>query len=160
LTTDATFTLNVAAPIQSGIEHAPRGLRVIPSDKVNDWRFNYYRTAPKAGPSCAASDLSLVKAGVAAACPEHPVIELHGASGAVIISMTTGRTARSGRRSKDSLPSNGRREAVILNDAYRRRLHRCSQGRRRTTGVGLIEVYDRNSALDSELANISTRVSS
>jgi hypothetical protein len=133
-------------------------LRVDTGDRVMIGGFIITGTVPKPvvlrglGPS-------LVNAGIpAASVLNDPVIELHGASGAVIISNDNWKDSPQRSQIEGTVyqPTDDR-EAVILTTLPPAAYTVVLKGAGGTSGVGLIEIYDHNSALDSELANISTR---
>jgi hypothetical protein len=102
---------------------------------------------------------SLVAAGVpAGSVLNNPVIELHGASGAMIISNDNWKDSPQRSQIEGSIfqPTDDR-EAVIMATLPPAAYTVILQGVGGTNGIGLIEVYDNNQAVDSELANISTR---
>jgi hypothetical protein len=102
---------------------------------------------------------SLTSAGIpAASVLNDPVIELHGASGALIISNDNWKDSPQRAQIEGTIfqPTDDR-EAVILATLPPAAYTVVLKGAGNTSGVGLIEVYDNNSAIDSELANISTR---
>ena len=102
---------------------------------------------------------SLVNSGVPAATVlNDPFLELHGPNGALI--MMNDNWKESPQRSQIEgtvfQPADDR-EAVILATLAPGSYTAILSGVGQTTGVGLVEVYDNNQALDSDLANISTR---
>jgi CSLREA domain-containing protein len=158
VTTDATFTLNVAASIPAKALNISTRLRVDTGDKVMIGGFIITGTVPKPvvlrglGPS-------LVNVGIpAASVLNDPVIELHGDSGAVIVSNDNWKDNPENAQIKGTVfePSNDR-EAVIVTTLPPATYTVVLKGVGGTSGVGLIELYDRYSTLDSDLANISTR---
>jgi hypothetical protein len=102
---------------------------------------------------------SLVAAGIpAGSVLNDPVIELHGASGALIVSNDNWKESPQRPFIEGTVfqPTDDR-EAVILATLPPAAYTVVLKGAGGTNGIGLVEVYDNNSALDSELANISTR---
>jgi uncharacterized repeat protein (TIGR01451 family) len=102
---------------------------------------------------------SLASSGVPAATVlNDPFLELHGPNGALI--MMNDNWKESPQRSQIEgtvfQPADDR-EAVILATLAPGSYTAILSGVGQTTGVGLVEVYDNNQALDSDLANISTR---
>jgi hypothetical protein len=87
------------------------------------------------------------------------VLELHGGSGATIVSNDNWKdTQRSDIEATTIPPSNDLESAIVAtlpanNAAYTA----IVRGKGGGTGVGLVEIYDLNSTADSKLANISTR---
>jgi hypothetical protein len=86
-----------------------------------------------------------------------PVLELHGSNGSLIMKNDNWKDDQRSQIEGTLYQPNDDRESVILAtlppDAYTAIL----TGKNNTTGVGVVEVFDNNSALDSQLANISTR---
>jgi hypothetical protein len=86
-----------------------------------------------------------------------PVLELRGANGSLITMNDNWKdTQRSQIEGTVFQPSDDR-ESVILATLAPANYTAILTGKGGTTGVGLIEVYDNNQAVDSQLANISTR---
>jgi len=102
---------------------------------------------------------SLVTAGVPAGnLLNDPLLELHGASGALIISNDNWKESPQRSQIEGTVfqPTDDR-EAVILATLPPAAYTAILKGAGQTAGIGLIEVYDNNQAVDSDLANISTR---
>jgi len=102
---------------------------------------------------------SLVNAGIPAALVlNDPVLELHGPNGALITSNDNWKDSPQRSQIEGTIfqPTDDR-ESVILATLPPAAYTVILKGVGQTTGVGLIEVYDNNQALDSDLANISTR---
>jgi hypothetical protein len=102
---------------------------------------------------------SLANAGVpAASVLNDPVLELHGSNGSLITSNDNWKDSpqRSQIEGTAFQPTDDR-EAVIVATLPPAAYTVILRGVNQTTGVGLIEVYDNNQAVDSELANTSTR---
>jgi hypothetical protein len=102
---------------------------------------------------------SLVHAGIAAdAVLQDPVIELRGASGALIVSNDNWKDSPQRAQIEGTVfePTDDR-EAVIVATLPPATYTVILRGVHDTSGIGLVEVYDNNAAVDSELANISTR---
>jgi hypothetical protein len=102
---------------------------------------------------------SLVAAGIpAGSVLNDPVIELRGASGALIVSNDNWKESPQRPSIEGTIfqPSDDR-EAVILATLPPAAYTVVLKGVGGTTGIGLVEVYDNNSSLDSTLGNISTR---
>lgn len=86
-----------------------------------------------------------------------PVVELHAANGSVITMNDNWKdTQRSLIEGTVFQPSDDR-ESVILATLSPAAYTAILTGKNNTTGVGVVEVYDNNQAVDSQLANISTR---
>jgi uncharacterized repeat protein (TIGR01451 family) len=102
---------------------------------------------------------SLVNIGLpAASVLNDPFIELHGPNGAPITSNDNWKDSpqRSQIEGTAFQPTDDR-ESVILMTLAPGAYTGIIKGVGQTTGIGVIEVYDNNQALDSDLANISTR---
>src|ERR1700730_7325247 len=102
---------------------------------------------------------SLVNAGIpAGSVLNDPVLELHGSSGALITSNDNWKDSPQRAQIEGTVfqPTDDR-EAVILATLPPAAYTVILKGVGGTSGVGLVEVYDNNQAVDSELANISTR---
>jgi len=102
---------------------------------------------------------SLVNAGIpAAAVLNDPVLELHGSSGALITSNDNWKESPQKSQIEGTVfqPTDDR-EAVILATLPPAAYTVVLKGAGGTSGIGLVEVYDNNQAVDSDLANISTR---
>jgi hypothetical protein len=133
-------------------------LRVDTGDKVMIGGFIISGNAPKAvvlrglGPS-------LISFGISAgALLQDPVLELHGASGALIASNDNWKESLQRSQIEGTIfqPTDDR-EAVILATLPPAAYTVILSGAGGTKGIGLVEVYDNNQAVDSVLANISTR---
>jgi hypothetical protein len=86
-----------------------------------------------------------------------PVLEFHGSNGSLIAMNDNWKdTQRSQIEAIKFQPSDDR-ESVILATVPPAAYTSILTGKDNTTGVGLVEVYDINQAVDSQLANISTR---
>jgi hypothetical protein len=102
---------------------------------------------------------SLVNSGVpAGSVLNDPFIELRGSSGALITSNDNWKDSPQRPQIEGTVfqPTDDR-ESVILATLPPAAYTVVMQGVNQTKGVGVIEVYDNNQALDSSLANISTR---
>jgi hypothetical protein len=133
-------------------------LRVDIGDKVGIGGFIIRGKTPKAvvlrglGPS-------LVNAGLpAGSVLNDPLIELRGASGALLASNDNWRDSPQKAQIEGTVfqPSDDR-ESVILATLPPAAYTVILKGVGQTAGIGLIEIYDNNRAVDSDLANISTR---
>jgi hypothetical protein len=102
---------------------------------------------------------SLVNSGIpAAAVLNDPVLELHGSSGALITSNDNWKESPQKSQIEGTVfqPTDDR-EAVILATLPPAAYTVVLKGAGGTSGIGLVEVYDNDQAVDSDLANISTR---
>ncbi|HKP93721.1 MAG TPA: hypothetical protein VJS88_07475, partial [Chthoniobacterales bacterium] len=102
---------------------------------------------------------SLVDAGVPGAeVLNDPIIELHGSDGSPISSNDNWKDSAHRSQFENTIfqPKDDR-ESVILETLQTRAYTAVLQGVGQTTGIGLFEVYDLGQAVDSDLANISTR---
>ena len=102
---------------------------------------------------------SLANAGVpAASVLNDPVLELHGSNGALITSNDDWKQSPQAAQIAASVfkPANDR-ESVILATLPPGAYTAILAGSGQTTGIGLVEVYDVDQTIDSDLANISTR---
>jgi hypothetical protein len=102
---------------------------------------------------------SLANAGIpAASVLNNPFLELRGPNGALITSNDNWKDSPQKSQIEGTFfePADDR-EAVILATLSPGIYTAILSGVGQTTGVGLVEIYDNNQALDSDLANISTR---
>lgn len=102
---------------------------------------------------------SLVGSGIpAASVLNDPLIELHGPNGSLITDNDNWKDSPQRSQIEGTIfePTDDR-EAVILATLPPAAYTVIIKGVGDTSGIGLIEVYDNDAALDSELANISTR---
>jgi uncharacterized repeat protein (TIGR01451 family) len=151
-------TTPTATPTPAQSLNISTRLRVDIGDKVMIGGFIIRGTASKAvvlrglGPS-------LVSAGVpAGSVLNDPVLELHGPNGALITSNDNWKDSPQRTQIEGTVfqPTDDRESVIVATlapGAYTGVLKGVGQ----TTGIGLIEVYDNNQAVDSDLANISTR---
>jgi hypothetical protein len=87
-----------------------------------------------------------------------PVLELRGSNGSLITSNDNWKDSPQRGQIEGSVFQPGDdREAVIVATLAPGAYTAILTGKGQTTGVGLVEVYDNNQAIDSQLANISTR---
>lgn len=102
---------------------------------------------------------SLTSAGIPAAnVLNDPVLELHGSNGTLITSNDNWKDSpqRAQFEGGPFQPTDDRESVIVATlapGAYTAVLRGVGQ----TTGVGLVEVYDNDESVDSDLANISTR---
>ena len=102
---------------------------------------------------------SLASAGLpAATLLQDPVLELRGASGALILSNDNWKDSpqRSQFEGTNFQPTDDR-EAVILVTLPPAAYTAILKGVGQTTGIGIVEIYDNDQGADSELGNLSTR---
>ena len=102
---------------------------------------------------------SLVSSGIpAASVLNDPVLELHGPDGTLIINNDNWKDSPQRSEIEGTIfqPTDDR-EAVIVASLSPGNYTALLRGTGQTTGIGLVEVYDNNQAVDSALANISTR---
>jgi hypothetical protein len=133
-------------------------LRVATGDKVLFGGFIITGNAPKPvvlrglGPSLAAAGLP------AASLLNDPVLELHGGNGDLITSNDNWKESPQKSQIEGTLfqPSDDR-EAVIFATLTPGAYTVVLKGSGETTGIGLMEIYDNDQAVDSAMANISTR---
>lgn len=87
-----------------------------------------------------------------------PILELHGPNGALITSNDNWKDSpqRAQFEGGPFQPTDDR-EAIILATLPPGNYTAILSGVGQTNGVGLVEIYDNNQAVDSDLANISTR---
>jgi hypothetical protein len=101
---------------------------------------------------------SLVSSGLpAGSLLQNPIIELHGSNGALITSNDNWKDTQRAQIEGTIYQPTDDRESVILATLPPAAYTVILKGVNQTTGIGLIEVYDNNQAVDSDLANISTR---
>jgi hypothetical protein len=102
---------------------------------------------------------SLTQAGLpAATLLNDPVLELHGPDGSLITQNDNWRESpqRAQIEGTPFQPTDDR-EAVIRATLQPGAYTVIISGSGKTSGIGLVEIYDINQAMDSELANLSTR---
>jgi hypothetical protein len=89
---------------------------------------------------------------------QDPVIELHGPNGALILENDNWKDSpqKAQIEATTFAPTNDH-EAVIMATLQPAAYTVMISGKNGGTGVGLVEVYDNNPAVDSALANLSTR---
>jgi hypothetical protein len=87
-----------------------------------------------------------------------PVLELHGASGALIVSNDNWKDSPQKAQIQGTIfqPSDDR-ESVILATLPPAAYTVVLKGANNTGGIGIVEIYDNDKTVDSDLANISTR---
>jgi hypothetical protein len=98
---------------------------------------------------------SLATFGVAGALAD-PTLELHGPDGSVVTNDNWRETQQDEIEATGLMPTDDLESAIVQSlapGAYTAVMH----GKDNTTGVGLVEAYDLDQPIDSQLANISTR---
>lgn len=98
---------------------------------------------------------SLGQAGVAGALSD-PTLQLNGAGGAISSNDDWKSTQQSDIQAS-GVPPTDQRESAIVATLLPGNYTGIVQGKSGATGVGLVEIYDLDSAADSKLANISSR---
>lgn len=86
-----------------------------------------------------------------------PVLELRGADGSVLFQNDNWKDDQRSQIEGTIFQPTDDREPVIVASLPPAAYTAILTGKNQTTGIGLIEVYDRDQAADSELQNISTR---
>jgi cytochrome c peroxidase len=86
-----------------------------------------------------------------------PVLELRGADGAVLFQNDNWKDAQRAQIEGTAFQPTDDREPVIVASLSPAAYTTILTGKNQTTGIGLIEIYDRDQTADSELQNISTR---
>ena len=88
-----------------------------------------------------------------------PTLELHDAAGATIASNDNwGQSANSAAIAASGVAPSDPSESAVLMDLAPGSYTAVLSGGNQTTGIAVVEIYDLDSAADSKLANISTRV--
>ncbi len=147
-----------ASPAPAQALNISTRLRVETGDNVMIGGFIITGNAPKPvvlraiGPSLAGSG---IPAGTLLA---DPVLELRGANGALLMRNDNWRDDQLALIEGTIYQPTDDRESVIVTTLPQGTAYTAIvTGSAQTTGVGLIEVYDANHAVDAQLANISTR---
>jgi hypothetical protein len=86
-----------------------------------------------------------------------PVVELHGSNGSLIMKNDNWKDDQRSQIEGGTYQPSDDRESVIVATLSPSSYTAILTGKNNTTGVGLVEAYDTNQAVDSQLANISTR---
>jgi hypothetical protein len=86
-----------------------------------------------------------------------PVIELRGASGNLIFRNDNWKDTQQAQIAATGLAPTDDRESAIVTTLPPAAYTVVLSGKNGTTGIGTVEVFDNNQAIDSQLANISTR---
>jgi photosystem II stability/assembly factor-like uncharacterized protein len=87
----------------------------------------------------------------------NPVLELHGTGGFATITNDNWRQSQEAEIQATGIPPNNDFEAAIMATLPAGAYTAIVRGSGNTSGVALVEVYDLNQAVDSKLANLSTR---
>ncbi len=87
----------------------------------------------------------------------NPYLELHDSTGAVIASNDNWRSTQAAAIIATGIPPSNDNESAIVMTLEPAAYTAIVSGVNNTTGLGLVEVYDLNTAAASKLANISTR---
>lgn len=153
-TPTATATATPTAPPSQALNLSTR-VRVETGEKVMIGGFIITGQEPKAvvlrglGPSLAKfglTDLLL-----------DPVLQLRGASGNLIFQNDNWKDTQRGQIEGTPYQPTDDRESVIVTTLPPATYTVILTGKDGTTGIGAVEIYDNNQAVDSELANMSTR---
>jgi cytochrome c peroxidase len=88
---------------------------------------------------------------------DDPVLELRGANGALLFQNDNWKDAQRSQIEGTPYEPGDDREAVIIAPLPPGAYTAILTGKNQTTGLGLLEAYDLDQAVDSQLANISTR---
>ena len=106
---------------------------------------------------------SLTGSGVSGALQD-PILELHGGNGALLASNDNWKTKPDGSSQQAEIeattvaPKNDLESALVQTlPANNAQYTAIVRGKGATTGIGVVEVYDLSQAVNSQLANISTR---
>jgi cytochrome c peroxidase len=86
-----------------------------------------------------------------------PVLELRGENGALLFQNDNWKDAQQSQIEGTPFQPGDDREAVIIATLAPAAYTAVLTGKNQTTGIGLLEIYDFDQTVDSELANISTR---
>jgi len=86
-----------------------------------------------------------------------PVLELRGNSGSLIFRNDNWKDSQQAQIEATGLQPTDDRESAIVTTLPPTAYTVILTGKNGTTGIGTVEVYDNNQAVDSQLANISTR---
>jgi hypothetical protein len=86
-----------------------------------------------------------------------PVLELRGASGNLIFRNDNWKDMQRNQIEGTPFQPTDDRESVIVTTLPPAAYTMILTGKNQTTGIGAVEVYDNNQAIDSQLGNLSTR---
>jgi hypothetical protein len=86
-----------------------------------------------------------------------PVLELRGASGNLIFQNDNWKDTQRNQIEGTPFQPTDDRESVIVTTLPPTAYTMILTGKNQTTGIGAVEVYDNNQAVDSQLGNLSTR---
>ena len=101
---------------------------------------------------------SLAQAGVpAASVLNDPVLELRGSNGSLIMRNDNWKDDQRSQIEGTPFQPTDDRESVIVATLQPGAYTAILTGKSQTTGIGLVEIYDNDQTVDSQLANISTR---
>lgn len=99
---------------------------------------------------------SLTAAGVADALAD-PMLELHASDGPIITANDNWKDVQQAEIEATGIPPQNDLESAIVATLHPGNYTAIVTGKNQTTGVGLLEIYDLDQAVDSKLANVSTR---
>jgi CSLREA domain-containing protein len=88
---------------------------------------------------------------------QDPVVELRSSNSSLFTNDNWKDTQRSLIEGTNFQPSDDRESVIIMNNLPPANYTATLTGKNNTTGLGLVEVYDNNPAVDAQLGNISTR---
>jgi hypothetical protein len=86
-----------------------------------------------------------------------PTLELHDSSGGIVAANDNWRDIQQDELQATTIPPSSDYEPAIVASLNPGAYTAVLAGKGRTTGVGLVEIYDLDQTVDSKLANISTR---
>lgn len=86
-----------------------------------------------------------------------PILELRAANGSLLVQNDNWKDAQRSQIEGTPFQPTDDREAVIIASLPPAAYTAVLIGKNQTTGIGLLEIYDLDQAVDSQLANISTR---
>jgi plastocyanin len=99
---------------------------------------------------------SLQQAGINDALAD-PIVELHGSDGSLIMGNDDWKVTQEAEIQATGVAPQNNLESAIIATLPPGNFTAIVSGKNAATGVGLVEVYDLDQAVDSKLANISTR---
>lgn len=99
---------------------------------------------------------SLARAGVTGSLQD-PTLELHDQTGGLVAANDNWKDTQYAAIQATGIPPTDDREAAIVASLTPGAYTAIEQGSGGTIGIGLVEIYDLDQAVDSRLANISTR---
>jgi uncharacterized repeat protein (TIGR01451 family) len=155
-TATATATATpTATPPPSQTTNLSTRVRTETGDKVMIGGFIITGNVPKAvvlrglGPSLSRFGLTDLL--------QDPVLELRGASGNIIFQNDNWKDTQRNQIEGTPFQPTDDRESVIVTTLPPAAYTMILAGKNQSTGIGAVEVYDNNSAVDSQLGNLSTR---